>query len=228
MSDADANAMQILADMVLKDLLELDFGFTSYTTNTYLKASVKGMSLLRRPETAQPVLLERRPCQGQAQGDGACTQQVGHITLRLLDLQWGQAEKQPTLCQSIVPCRPAQAASLPSRPSSSVRVRGRNRQGGKLQEQQQQNLGLAGMSSSSSQATRRRARSSWRHRRPSGAGGPTMIAEDCWRQQQRCCNARCSYVLLMQRCSTVVIVNDQCSQVGWTWWLLRFQHLSRA
>lgn len=93
--------MQILADMVLKDLLELDFGFTSYTTNTYLKASVKGMSLLRRPETAPPVLLERRPCQGQAQGDGACTQQVGRITLRLLDLQlaaWGQAETNNPLC----------------------------------------------------------------------------------------------------------------------------------
>lgn len=99
MSDADANAMQILADMVLKDLLELDFGFTSYTTNTYLKASVKGMSLLRRPETAQPVLLQRRPCQGQAQGDGACTQQVGRMTL--LDLQlatWGQAETNNPLC----------------------------------------------------------------------------------------------------------------------------------
>lgn len=54
-----------------------------------------------------------------------------------------------------------------------------------------------------------------------------MSAEDCWRQQ-RYCNTRCSYLLLMQRCRTVVIVHDQSSQVGWIWWLLRFQHLSRA
>ena len=56
---------QVIAQMVLKGILQLDFGFTAYMTNTYLKASDLGLALLRSSATAgaEPqaeVFMERR------------------------------------------------------------------------------------------------------------------------------------------------------------------------
>lgn len=53
--------LQIISFMVLRGFLQLDFGFTAYATNTYLKASDRGESLLSAaPDTVQQLHMEMK------------------------------------------------------------------------------------------------------------------------------------------------------------------------